>query len=510
MADPLLTSLCAICHIEVPKYKCPGCLIRTCSIACQKRHKVRSSCNGIRDPTAYLPPSKLKTPAGVDHDYNFLSGIERAVQRSEKEIVEERQILKPEDLRPIEVRTVKWKTGKDGRKRRVLVTELLHGDGAGGAGAKGDMLSSMPFKRRLAKFGILLKRAPFGMARQKENSTNVSKASGRINWQVEWRLLQAPTPDAQRAEMEQQQQQQQPCKETATTPKSQRILAKTLDDVPLYKAFASGLKWHHDDLARREKLRPRPDQDQDEHDANAAGKPKKRRKHAHKPGQSTATAQDTETGAWHPGRYCQQNGPRGTWTPHTGVPAFTGTTEEDESQRTRYSYYLVGTTSAAAAMAGRTAIHPIEADVALCEAIRDMTVLEFPTIYVVESGALLPSSLVSEPKPVRITPKRKREDQSVGGGGGKGPKKKRQRRPMEDGELPSDVDEDSDDGQGDEEGRLEALQNIIAEESLGEEDDDSTTSSSGSDSDGDDDDVRASLAAKLALLERRRPRGAVA
>ncbi|KZL87707.1 hit zinc finger [Colletotrichum incanum] len=495
MADPLLTSLCAICHIEPPRYKCPRCTIRTCSLACTKRHKAWSSCNGIRDATAYVPPSKLKTAAGVDHDFNFLSGIERAVQRSEKEIVEERQLLRPEDLRPIEVRSVQWKIGRDGRKKRVLVTEVLKGDSGS---ARQEALMSMPFKKRLSRFGILLRRAPVGMVRQRENGTNFSKASGRINWQVEWLLVPSQT---ETETMEQQKEGDEAKKQM------KRILAKALDDIPLYKAFATGQRSFHDEQARKEQQRQQRDDNNDDDGDDEAqdginantSRPKKRRKHQHKPGQSLATAQDTETGAWHPGRFCMQTSPRGAWTPHTGPAPYTGTTEEEEAQKSKYAFYLAGTTSAATSAAGKTVVHAVDAAVPLGEALRDMTVLEFPTIYVVEAGAALPDSLLEEPKPVRLVQKRKRDTQMPGKrGGGKGGK--RARRNLEEGELPTDG-EDSDVADEDVDRFAAAVEQIIAEESLGEEDDDSTTSSSGSDSESDE-DVKASLAAKLALLKK--------
>ncbi|KAK2029505.1 HIT zinc finger protein [Colletotrichum zoysiae] len=497
MADPLLTSLCAICHTEPPRYKCPRCTIRTCSLACTKRHKAWSSCNGIRDATAYMPPSKLKTPAGVDHDFNFLSGIERAVQRSEKEIVEERQLLRPEDLRPIEVRSVQWKTGRDGRKKRVLVTEVLKGDGGG---ARQDAFASMPFKKRLGRFGILLRRAPVGMARQKENGTNFSKASGRINWQVEWLLV----PSETETETSERQKGGEEAKR-----QTKRILAKAFDDMPLYKAFAAAQRFLHDEQARKEHQRQQRDDDggDDEEEAQDGahantGRPKKRRKHQHKPGQSLATAQDTETGAWHPGRFSMQTTPRGTWTPHAGVAPYTGTTEEEEAQKGRYAFYLAGTTSAATSAVGRAVVHAVDAAASLGDALRDMTVLEFPTLYVVKAGAALPSFLLEEAKPVRITPqKRKRETHVPGKKGGVKGGGKRARSHLEDGELPSDGEE-SDVADGDVDRFAAAVEQIIAEESLGEEDDDSTTSSSGSDSENDE-DVKASLAAKLALLKGR-------
>ncbi|KAK1596008.1 HIT zinc finger protein [Colletotrichum navitas] len=493
MTDPLLTSLCAICHTEPPRYKCPRCTTRTCSLACTKRHKVWSSCNGIRDATAYVPPSKLKTAAGVDHDFNFLSGIERAVQRSEKEIVEERQLLRPEELRPIEVRSVQWKTGRDGRKKRVLVTEVLKGDAGG---ARQDALTSMPFKKRLSRFGILLRRAPVGMVRQRENSTNFSKASGRINWQVEWLLVpsESETPERQKGGDEAKRQ-------------TKRILAKAFDDMPLYKAFAAAQRFFHDEQARKERQRQqRGDDDGDDEEEEAqdgahvnTGRSKKRRKHQHKPGQSLATAQNTETGSWHPGRFCMQTAARGAWTPHTGVAPYTGTTKEEEAQKGRYAFYLAGTTSAATSAAGQTVVHAVDAAAPLGDALRDITVLEFPTLYVVEAGAALPSFLLEEAKPVRLVPQKRKPETQVPGkkGGAKGGK--RARRHLEDGELPSDGEE-SDVPDGDVDRFAAAVEQIIAEESLGEEDDDSTTSSSGSDSESDE-YVKASLAAKLALLK---------
>ncbi|OHE92622.1 HIT zinc finger [Colletotrichum orchidophilum] len=495
MADPLLTSLCAICHIEPPKYKCPRCTLQTCSLTCTKRHKSWSSCNGIRDATAYVPPSKLKTAAGVDHDFNFLSGIERAVQRSEKEIIEERHLLKPEDLRPVEVRSVQWKTGRDGRKKRVLVTEVLRGDNGPG-GARQEALSSIPFKKRLGKFGILMKRAPVGMVRQRENGTNFSRASGRINWQVEWLLV----PSVGTLAPSQYEEGGRVLGTTAT----KKILAKALDDVPLYKAFVAGQKSFNDEQARKTQQRQQPDNEDEAQDANAnAGGPsrtKKRRKHHHKPGQSIATAQDTETGAWHPGRFCMQSSsPRGTWTPHTGVQPFTGITEEEEAQKSRYSFYVTGTTSAATAATGKTVVHAVDATTPLGEALRDTTVPEFPTIYVVEAAAALPVTLLQEPKPVRLIPKRKLEGNGKRGGG----KAKKPRKNLEDGELPSDGDDSDEDlADADVDRFAAAVDQIIAEQSLGEEDDDTTTSSSGTDSESDE-GISASLAAKLALLKKK-------
>ncbi|KAL2368752.1 hypothetical protein RJ035_007466 [Blastomyces gilchristii] len=80
-----LSDLCTICRINEPKYKCPRCSTPTCSLACSKRHKLWSQCSGVRDPAAYLKRKELATPVAFDKDFNFLSGIERYVERAERD-----------------------------------------------------------------------------------------------------------------------------------------------------------------------------------------------------------------------------------------------------------------------------------------------------------------------------------------------------------------------------------------------------------------------------------------
>lgn len=66
------------------KYRCPGCSARTCSLPCYKRHQQWAQCSGQRDPTKFVKKSQLATPAGIDHDFNFLTGIERGIEKAEK------------------------------------------------------------------------------------------------------------------------------------------------------------------------------------------------------------------------------------------------------------------------------------------------------------------------------------------------------------------------------------------------------------------------------------------
>lgn len=168
MADPLLSSLCTICHIHTPKYTCPRCSVQTCSLPCVRRHKLWSSCSGTRDPTIYKPRSELLTPSGVDHDYNFLHGIEHQIQRSEKEIVEERGIIHRDELKDARL-------GKqDGRPHGPSRSKSKQAPG------------EECIKAMLKMMGTRVHRAPKGMQRNAVNGTSWSKNNRQINWQVEW------------------------------------------------------------------------------------------------------------------------------------------------------------------------------------------------------------------------------------------------------------------------------------------------------------------------------------
>ena len=173
MADPLLSSLCSICHINVPKYTCPRCSINTCSLPCSKRHKLWSSCNGTRDPTVFKPKSELATPSGLDHDYNFLHSIEHRIERSEKEIVVERLLVSKEEL--AEAR--KGEGGMDwhDQRRRRKINENP---------------GEVCIERMLRQMNTRVERAPKGMSRNVENKTSWSRNHRTINWQVEWILME--------------------------------------------------------------------------------------------------------------------------------------------------------------------------------------------------------------------------------------------------------------------------------------------------------------------------------
>ncbi|KAK9809887.1 hypothetical protein WJX72_001076 [[Myrmecia] bisecta] len=48
-------SACSVCNEAPARYRCPGCNVRSCSLACSKAHKQESGCTGKRARTAYVP-----------------------------------------------------------------------------------------------------------------------------------------------------------------------------------------------------------------------------------------------------------------------------------------------------------------------------------------------------------------------------------------------------------------------------------------------------------------------
>ncbi|OCL07267.1 hypothetical protein AOQ84DRAFT_432231 [Glonium stellatum] len=146
--QPLLSELCSICNNNASKYRCPGCSARTCSLPCYKRHQKWAQCSGKRDPTKYVKRSQLATSAGIDHDYNFIVGIERGVDRAEREAIE-------------------------------------RGIGISDESRQGPT-SGSNYEKHLQDAGVIIDRAPKGMSREKSNNTRFDKRKKRIIWTIEW------------------------------------------------------------------------------------------------------------------------------------------------------------------------------------------------------------------------------------------------------------------------------------------------------------------------------------
>ncbi|XP_033643338.1 mucin-2-like [Asterias rubens] len=81
MADHHSTTLddrmrCEVCEQISPKYKCPRCGVKTCSLHCVKRHKSTQDCSGVRDKAAFVTIKNF-TDRHLLNDYRFLEDVDR-------------------------------------------------------------------------------------------------------------------------------------------------------------------------------------------------------------------------------------------------------------------------------------------------------------------------------------------------------------------------------------------------------------------------------------------------
>ncbi|KAJ5242694.1 Zinc finger HIT-type [Penicillium citrinum] len=173
--DPLLSELCSICHINPPKYRCPRCSTRTCSLPCTRRHKLWSQCSGVRDPGAYLKRSELATPAAFDRDFNFISGIERSLERAERD-AENRGIelgsATAEQDAEAGAETEQGRVSAAGQKRKHPGQGLVKGEAG--------------FLRGAEAGGVKVVRAPRGMSRNKANGSRWHPKHKCLSWSIEW------------------------------------------------------------------------------------------------------------------------------------------------------------------------------------------------------------------------------------------------------------------------------------------------------------------------------------
>lgn len=382
MADPLLTTLCTICHAQAPKYVCPGCSQATCSLACSQKHKAWANCSGRRDPTAYMPASKLKTPAGVDHDYNFLTAIERERDRNQRELVEDRRLFTEQQLREAE-EPRRWRRQWFGEEVRFVSNERGagradprevgsdgEGEGEGDSGGEGNghagggrfaggrKASSLVRKvrGRLEKAGTEVMHMPAGMSRQRENTTAWNRKAARINWCVEWIVYDTPGG--------------------APT----RIRHKALETTPLYRALGNSLAWHQHGQKKEE------DSDSDEEEMLSAYARKRRRVLIKEVKDATrrSAMQDADSETWLATPYPTQNPYNATWDTDRTASAASWLPDQAVEAKREHRFFL----HKALTPAGKPReLIPLSSGETLGHALEGRTVLEFPTVYVLPPSA---------------------------------------------------------------------------------------------------------------------------
>lgn len=90
------TAVCSMCNENPPKYTCPGCSRKTCSLDCVNGHKAAFSCSGKRDRTAFVNRGDLSYDTLVS-DYKFLEEVQRVedVSKRSQPPLPRRQLPKP-------------------------------------------------------------------------------------------------------------------------------------------------------------------------------------------------------------------------------------------------------------------------------------------------------------------------------------------------------------------------------------------------------------------------------
>lgn len=347
-SDPLLTSLCGICHTREPKYKCPRCQAKTCSLACVKKHKNWSSCSGERDPTVFVPASQLRTDRGIDHDYNYLHKLERKVEQVDKIFTEERGILpqKTQDSRP--------------NKRARVHKGQSRGRTTLGEGLRPWARASIS---RLKKLSINVEQMPYGMSRQRENKTSYNQKLRVINWQVEWLLLDP---------------------ENGVT----RYLSKTPETTPLFAAYGE-CQWHL--LSREEK-----DTEKKEQKARLRDQPGDTQQDL------VQHLQNLELATWSQATNLVQDTATGQWNT---VPRVVNTRPKEEGikhEKEKYKFFLGNPRDPA--REAKTLV-PLAATDTLEIVLTGQTVVEFPQIYVLLATSNVPSGFILKTPPKRSAPK---------------------------------------------------------------------------------------------------------
>ncbi|KAL3487582.1 hypothetical protein BJX62DRAFT_213358 [Aspergillus germanicus] len=181
--ETLLTNLCAICHLQIPKYRCPRCSTRTCSLPCTRRHKLWSQCSGIRDPAAYLRRNELATESAFDRDFNFITGIERRIERAEREAEDRGVDVSGKRVRDAGVVGLEHEEVEEHNKDRS-------GSGPGNKRKMGPesglSRGEAGFVRRAKECGVRVIKAPAGMSRGRVNGSKWHHKQKCLLWTVEW------------------------------------------------------------------------------------------------------------------------------------------------------------------------------------------------------------------------------------------------------------------------------------------------------------------------------------
>jgi len=479
MADPLLTSLCTICHIQTPKYKCPRCATRTCSLQCISKHKKWASCSGERDPTVYIPPSKLKTDAGIDHDYNFLTKIERSIETAEKMMREERDILPPPGQEPTagqhQQHPNKRARFNDGRHAQHHYEDPQQQGGIGSAPSRRwDKASHF----RLRKLGIHVTAVPYGMTRSRENKTSWNKRTRTINWQVEWFVHGGGAFTGKSSQAENKMETESEADAANGRQQPTRIMYKILDETPLAQGFETSREsYRHAQMTDAERLAEKSCKKSKDDPARDSATQRS-------PHKATSLGQDLATSSWAAYVAAVQLPTTTAWcTPTPTTSKSNGQIKEKPVIESEYKFFYQRPRIPSRQT---QKLVPLDSADGLAKILPGLEIVEFPTIHAFPKDMALPAGYMIDDAPKhREMPVRSRQERSQAEDGEqvKNENGKRKAAGIV-GYESSDEEEDDNDGGPEELGFGEG-----AAEGGGDDPADTTSSSGSPDEDDSDEDM---------------------
>lgn len=143
------TEFCQTCRNAVAHYKCPGCQLRNCSIACINRHKTERNCSGKRPLATRIPINEF-SDATFARDVRFLDNLAQIAERSAR--ITSRQFA---------ARVAAQSSG-----RRHLAPAV--------------------FRRKCEERKIHLRLCPSELSMRKCNTTQLTKRTKKLSWRVHW------------------------------------------------------------------------------------------------------------------------------------------------------------------------------------------------------------------------------------------------------------------------------------------------------------------------------------
>ncbi|KIK92470.1 hypothetical protein PAXRUDRAFT_829918 [Paxillus rubicundulus Ve08.2h10] len=149
---------CALCTAPA-RYRCPRCMIPTCSLPCSRKHKQDTGCTGERNKVQYVPMNTYGW-GEMMRDYCYLEEVGRQVSEWGNEIVRGGYTMENSGRGKVVC-------GRGGSRR------VLNGRRKAAAGrAKRDM-----FRAHLEKLDIDVELLPNGMERRKLNQSTFDQKS---------------------------------------------------------------------------------------------------------------------------------------------------------------------------------------------------------------------------------------------------------------------------------------------------------------------------------------------